>query len=110
MWTIFKVLTEVVTKLLQFYVLVFFGCKADRILASRTGIKPAPTALEAWSLNTGLSRQPQTKEPVPGLQSIRSYCSGWTGAGCEKMRVCPIGALWGANTPTWVFRVVHVPL
>ena len=57
MWTIFKVLTEVVTKLLQFYVLVFFGCKADRILAPRTGIKPAPTALEGEVLSTGLPRK-----------------------------------------------------
>ena len=60
-------------------------------------------------LTTGLPREPQAKGSVPGLQGVRSYCSGWTGAGC-KMCVCPIGALWGAHTPTRVFRVAHMPL
>ena len=42
---------EFVTILFLFYVLVFFGCG---ILATWSGIKPVPTALEDEVLTTGL--------------------------------------------------------
>ena len=53
MWTIFfKVFIEFVTILLLFYVLVF-DREACGILAPRSGIEPAPPALEGKVLTTG---------------------------------------------------------
>ena len=51
-WTIFKVFTESDTISLLFYPLVF-PCRAYRILAPRSGIKPAPPALEGEIPSTG---------------------------------------------------------
>ena len=45
MWTIFKVFIELVTVVLQFYVLGFFGHKACGILAPWPGIEFVPIAL-----------------------------------------------------------------
>ena len=50
MWTIFKVFIEFVTVLLLF-VLGFLATEAWGILASGPGIKPLPSAVEAWNLN-----------------------------------------------------------
>ena len=51
MWTIFKVFIELITISLLFYVFGFFGHEACGILASRSGIKPAPLAREGKVLN-----------------------------------------------------------
>ena len=53
MWTIFKVFTEFVTILLLFHVLVFLGLEACGILASQSGSKPAPLAVEGEVSTTG---------------------------------------------------------
>ena len=49
MWAIFKIITEFVTILFQ-----FFGHKSCEILAHQPGIEPAPPELEGLILTTGL--------------------------------------------------------
>ena len=70
MWTIFKVLIfAIVTMLLMFYALVF-GHEACGILASQSGIEPAPPALESEVSTTG----PPGKSPEPLI--LNDY-RGW---------------------------------
>ena len=53
MWTNFKAFAELVTILILFYVLAFFGQEACGILAPQSGIKSAPLALEGKVLTRG---------------------------------------------------------
>ena len=57
MWTIFKVIIEFVTKLLQFYVLIFVR-EVRGILIPQPGSKPTPPALEGEALTTGPPGKP----------------------------------------------------
>ena len=52
MWTIFSLFIKFLAILLLFHVL-FFGQEARGLLAPRSGIKPAPPALEGKVLTAG---------------------------------------------------------
>ena len=90
-WTIFKVFTESDTISLLFYALVF-PCRAYRILAPRSGIQPAPPALEGEIPSTGPPGKfldpafwvARTEVPwyfsVPGTIYVNHICSPrWEG-------------------------------
>ena len=53
MWIFFTVFIELVTTLLLFHVLFFFGYEACEVLTPQPGTAPAPPALESKVLTTG---------------------------------------------------------
>ena len=78
MWTILKVITELVTISFPFYVMDFVGHEACRILAPQPEIKPAPPALtgEVWTTGLpGKSPQVHVKVAKSGPLAQRSALS-----------------------------------
>ena len=70
----FKVLIESITKLLLFYVLIFFFfCWVCGILAPLPGVKPTPLALEGEVLTTG----PPRRSPQKFYLLNQWICCAW---------------------------------